>query len=75
MNREQCLEEMSISLLFGGIICMIALAFLHKHFVTPVEVIAFWLSSWMICSYCVWSVIDWIDRRGNDRDHATKAGR
>ena len=63
MNRERCLEEMIASLFFGGIICMIALALLHKEFVTPAEVIGFWISSWMIATYVVWSVIDWTDRR------------
>lgn len=59
--REKYREEMYKSLLAGGLITLFIFAFVHQIFTTG-EVIAFWLGTQMIATYCVWSVIIWAER-------------
>lgn len=62
MKREQYLEEMLKSMSIGGVIGMICLAFVHQELKTPLELVVFWVATWMVAMYCVWSVIEWRDR-------------
>lgn len=60
--REQCLFELMTSLTIGNLITLIIFAALHTIF-TPLEVVGFWVGTWFVATVCVWSVIDWIDRK------------
>lgn len=61
--REQCLQEMVMSLVFGGIAAIIAFSsvFQYADF-TVVGAIAFLIGTWYIGTYCAWSLIDWTER-------------
>lgn len=62
MTREDCMKEMLISLLIGNIVTLIIFAALHAVF-TPVEVVGFWVGTWFISTYAVWTIIDILDRK------------
>jgi len=61
--REKALIEMCKALTFGAFITMFIFAFCHQMFRSPVEAMGFWIGTWAVAVYAVWSVIDWIDRK------------
>ena len=62
MNREDCMKEMMISMLIGNLITLVVFTAL-RAVLAPLEVVGFWVGTWFIATYCVWSVIDWMDRK------------
>ena len=51
-----------ISLLIGNLITLVIFSALHAVF-SPLEVVCFWVGTWFIATYAVWSVIDILDRK------------
>ena len=74
MNREKNLEEMCRAMAGGGVIGAICLSFVNQELHGPLDLLAYWIATWMISTYCVWSVIDWIDRARNKKK-AAKPGK
>lgn len=62
MTREDCMKEMMISLLIGNLITLIIFSALHAVF-SPLEVVCFWVGTWFVATYAVWTVIDILDRK------------
>lgn len=56
------MKEMLISLLLGNMVTLIIFAALHAVF-TPVEVVGFWVGTWFVSTYAVWTIIDILDRK------------
>lgn len=66
MSRSECQREMIFAMTAGNLITAVLLAFLHDG-LTAGEVMAFWMATWFIATYCAWSVIDWADRHKENR--------
>lgn len=62
MTREECFREMCISMAFGGLITLFVFLIIYRV-CSPLEVVAYWVCTWAISTYGVWSVIDWMDRK------------
>ena len=62
VSREQCIGEMALSLVIGNLITIVIFSLVHKQF-TAAEAVGFLLGTWGVTTYCVWSVLDWIDKK------------
>ena len=56
------MKEMMISLLIGNLITLVIFSALHAVF-SPLELVGFWVGTWFITTYAVWTVIDILDRK------------
>ena len=68
MSREECVREGATALVVGNLITIIAFSLVHQGFTTGGECFGFLLGTWGVATYCVWSVLDWIDRKKESRE-------
>ena len=67
MSREECVREGATALVVGNLITIIAFSLVHQG-CTSGECFGFLLGTWGVATYCVWSVLDWIDRKKESRE-------
>ena len=67
MSREESVREGATALVVGNLITIIAFSLVHQGFTTG-ECFGFLLGTWGVATYCVWSVLDWIDRKKESRE-------